>query len=239
MNVNHGFSYMKVPGNCRKHEIIGENLEIFKYSPGRVYRMEKSYGMYLAYLFQALIALNAVYAFFIGAYHAMFTAILMFILTIIPYVVAYRMNIQLPWFVFLLIALALWFHTAGYVQEYYIRFYPYYDKVAHIVTGTTVALLGFLGVIFLDKYMKMNLTPIFIVFFTIIFGVALGAFWEMYEFLVDVVFGGNLAGPMQNGLEDTMLDMIFTLGGSVVVAIMGVFWFRHHRKEEITGTTRT
>jgi len=196
--------------------------------------MEKSYGMYLAYFFQALIALNAVHAFFIGEYRAMFTAILMFALTVVPYVIAKRMNIELPWFVFFLIALALWFHTAGYIQGYYTRFYPYYDKIAHIVSGTAVALLGFLGVIFLDKYMKMNLTPVFIIFFTIIFGVALGAFWEMYEFLVDIFFGGSLAGPMQNGLNDTMLDMMFVFGGSIIVAIMGVFWFRHHRKEEIT-----
>jgi hypothetical protein len=201
--------------------------------------MGKSYGIYLAYFFQSLIALNAVYAFIIGEYHAMFTAILMFGMTIIPYVVAQRMKIHLPWFVFFLIALALWFHTAGYIQGYYATFYPYYDKVAHIVTGTTVALLGFLGVIFLDKYMKMNLTPVFIIFFTIIFGVALGAFWEMYEFLVDIVFGGNLAGPMQVSNADTMLDMIFTFGGSIIVAIMGVFWFRHHRKEEITRSAAT
>jgi hypothetical protein len=201
--------------------------------------MEKGYGIYLAYFFQALIALNAVYAFYIGEYHAMFTAILMFALTVIPYLVAERMDIHLPWFVFVLVALSLWFHTAGYIQGYYTTFYPYYDKVAHIVTGTTVALLGFLGVIFLDKYTKMNLTPVFIIFFTIIFGVALGAFWEMYEFLIDIAFGGNLAGPMQISLEDTMLDMIFTFGGSIIVAIMGVLWFQHHRKEEITRPEAT
>jgi hypothetical protein len=197
--------------------------------------MEKSYGMYLAYFFQVLIALNAVHAFIIGEYRAMFTAILMFALTVVPYFIAGRMNIQLPWFVFFLIALALWFHTAGYIQGYYVTYYPYYDKIAHIVSGMAVALIGFLGVIFLDKYLKMTLQPVFIIFFTIIFGVALGAFWEMYEFLVDFFFGGSLAGPMQNSLNDTMLDMMFVFGGSIIVAGMGVFWFRHHRKEEITA----
>ena len=197
--------------------------------------MEKSYGIWLAYFFQALIALNAAYAFFIGEYHEMFTAILMFAMTMIPFIVAQRLNIHLPWFVFFLIALSLWFHTAGYIQGYYVTYYPYYDKVVHLVSGTAVALLGFIGVIFVDKIMKMNLRPVFILFFTIIFGVALGAFWEMYEFLVDMIFGGNLAGPMQISLNDTMLDMIFALAGSVIVALIGVFWFKHHRKEEITA----
>ncbi|HOP67473.1 MAG TPA: hypothetical protein PLM96_04415 [Methanoregulaceae archaeon] len=197
--------------------------------------MKPSRGMYLAFFFQALIGLNAIYAFLLGEFQAMFTAVLMFVLTLVPYVVSERMNIKLPWFVFLLIALALWIHTAGYIQGYYVIFYPYYDKVAHLVSGTTVALLGFLGVIFLDKYWKMTLTTPFIIGFTIIFSVALGAFWEMYEFFIDNVFGGSLAGPMQNSLNDTMLDMIFVLGGSIIVAILGNFYFKSHRKEEITG----
>jgi len=53
--------------------------------------------------------------------------------------------------------------------------------------------------------------------------------------MVDFFFGGSLAGPMQNGLNDTMLDMMFVLAGSIIVAFMGVVWFRHHRKEEITA----
>ena len=42
---------------------------------------------------------------------------------------------------------------------------------------------------------------------------------------------------MQNDLTDTMLDMMFVLAGSVIVAILGTFWFRHHRKEDIMGKT--
>jgi len=196
--------------------------------------MGKSQGIYLAYFFQALIGLNAVYAFLTGEYHEMVTATLMFTLTMVPYLVAQRMNIHLPGFVFFLIALALWFHTAGYIQGFYTTLYPYYDKVASIVSGIAVALLGFLGVIFIDKYLEMKLTPTFIIFFTILFGSALAAFWQMYEFWVDFFFGGNLAGPMQVSNADTMLDMLFVLAGSIIVAIAGIFWFRHHRKEELT-----
>jgi hypothetical protein len=195
--------------------------------------MEERYGLYLAYVFQGLIALNGCYAFLIGDYREMFTAFLMFGFTVVPYVIARRLKIHFPWFVFFLIALALWFHTAGYIQGYYVLFYPYYDKIAHLVSGTAVALIGFLGVIFLDKYWKMNLTIPFIVGFTVIFAMALGGFWEIYEFLVDLFFGGSLAGPMQNSLEDTMLDMMFVLAGSVIVAVIGIAYFHKHRIEDI------
>lgn len=189
--------------------------------------------VYLAYIFQGLIALNMVYAFLIGNYHAGFTALLMFILTLVPYLVARRMDVQFPWFVYFLIAMALWFHTAGYVQGFYVTFYPYYDKVAHFVAGTAVALLGFLGVIFIDRCGQMNMRPHFMVAFTVIFGLAMAAAWEIYEFTIDIIFGGNLAGKMQAGLADTMVDLIFTLAASFLVGILAFLWFRHHRKEEV------
>lgn len=205
--------------------------------------MKKEHGMYLAYLFQTFIGLNCIYAFVAGNLVGFFSALIMFIVTLIPFFVAYKMKISFPWFVYFLIALSLWFHTAGYIQGYYEMYYPYYDKIAHLVSGTTVALLGFIGVLFLDRHWNMTLTVPFIVGFIIIFGVALGAFWEMYEFLVDTFLGGSLGGPMQNSLADTMLDMIFVLAGSILVAIMGVIYFHKHHQccngESMTGDEET
>ncbi|HIH04058.1 MAG TPA: DUF2238 domain-containing protein [Methanoregulaceae archaeon] len=195
--------------------------------------MAASKGMFLAYLFQALIAANGVYALVTGQYQAMFTAFLMFGLTFVPYVAADRLDIRFPWFVYFLIALSLTIHISGYVQGWYVTMYPYYDKVAHLVSASSIALIGFLGVIFLDRYWRMNLTPLFIVFFTLTFGMALGGIWEIYEFAVDQIFGGSLAGPMQMGLADTMWDMIADLLGSAGVSLVGIVYFRSHHVEEI------
>jgi len=190
-------------------------------------------GMYLAFVFQGLIALNMVYAFSLGDLSAGFTALLMFILTLVPYWVARKLDVVFPWEVFFLIAMALWFHTAGYIQGYYTMFYPYYDKVAHFVSGTAVALLGLLGVIFIDRYWKMNLREPFIAGFTILFGLAMAAAWEIYEFTIDTFVGGSLAGKMQVSLTDTMGDMIFTLAASILVGVLAILWFRTHRKEDL------
>lgn len=195
--------------------------------------MQKHSGMYLTYFFQALIAANGLYAFYFQQYQSLFFAIMAFTLTFVPTIVAHRLKLQLPWFLFFLVALSLWFHTAGHIQEYYLAFFPYYDKIAHFVSGTTVALLGLLGVIFLDLYWKMRITPVFIIFFTIIFGLALGAFWEILEFTIDQTIGGSFSGRMQYDLNDTMWDMIFVLAGSCVSAIYGIVWFRKNSKESI------
>lgn len=198
--------------------------------------MAASKGMYLAYLFQALIAANGVFAFLTGRYAEMFTAILLFGLTFVPYLAADRLDIRFPWFVYFLIALSLSIHISGYVLGWYVTYYPYYDKMAHLVSAGSIALIGFLGVIFLDRYWRMNLTPLFIVGFTLTFGMALGGLWEIYEFQVDQVFGSSLAGPMQNGLADTMWDMIADLFGSAAVSVIGIVYFRRHRVEEIADS---
>ncbi|MDD1661562.1 MAG: hypothetical protein LUQ49_03765 [Methanomicrobiales archaeon] len=195
--------------------------------------MPQSSGMYLAFLFQLLIALNMAYAFILGDYNAGFFALLMFLFTLVPYWVAKKLHIEFPWFVYLLIALSLWFHTAGFIQGYYVRYYPYYDKLGHLIGGLSVALLGFLGVIFIDRYWRMRLRVHFIVGFTIIFGLAMAAAWEIYEFAIDTVFGGSLAGQMQVSLEDTMIDLIMVLASSVIVAGIAVLWFRHHDKGDL------
>ena len=192
-------------------------------------------GMYLAYFFQALIALNGIYSLIIGAFSSAFLAFFALGLSLIPYFIREKTRITFPWFVYFLISLALWIHIAGYIQGYYLLLYPYYDKIAHLISGITVALLGFLGVILLDDYTKMDLRPGFIIGFTIIFSVAIGAFWEIYEFTIDIIFNGSLGnGPMQNDLYDTMLDMIFVLMGSVIVAFFANSYLKHHSKKELS-----
>ena len=195
--------------------------------------MPRPLGMYLAFFFQLLIALNMAYAFGTGDYNAGFYALLMFLFTLVPYWVAKKLDIEFPWFVYFLIALSLWFNTAGFIQGYYVKYYPYYDKVAHVIAGISVALLAFLGVIFIDRYWNMKLREPFIIGFTIIFGLAMAAAWEIYEFTIDTFFGGFLAGKMQIDNTDTMLDMIFVLVGSVLVAAVAVLWFRTHNKEDL------
>jgi hypothetical protein len=200
--------------------------------------MSRSSGMFLAFFFQLLIALNLVYAFWIGNFAAGFFALLMFLFTLVPYWVAKKLDIEFPWFVYFLIALALWFNTAGFIQGYYVTYYPYYDKAAHAVAGISIALLAFLGVIFINHYWRMQLREPFIVGFTIIFGLAMAAAWEIYEFFIDSLFGGSFAGRMQVDNTDTMLDMIFVLIGSIVVAMTAVLWLRTHDTDDIMKVKR-
>jgi uncharacterized membrane protein YjdF len=79
----------------------------------------------------------------------------------------------------------------------------------------------------------MHLREPFIAGFTIIFSLAMAAAWEIYEFAVDIFLGGSFAGKMQVSLEDTMIDLITVLAGSIIVAAIAVIWFRTHDKADI------
>jgi len=194
--------------------------------------MKRPIGLYLAYLFQFLIAANVLLALSLGEYSQVFTGVIALGLTLVPAIATRKWSITLPWQVNLLIAFLLYLHVAGEIQGYYLLYYPYYDKVAHLIAGITVSILAFAIVLLLDRFSRLNLSRGMIVGFIIIAAMAMEGFWEIYEWLFDTFLGTNL----QHGLDDTMLDMIFVFIGSVIVALAGNRYLSQFSKEEITDT---
>ena len=193
--------------------------------------MKRPAGLYLAYLFQFLIAGNILIAFSLGEYSQVFGGIIALGLTMVPAAVTRRGYITLPWEINLLVALSLYLHIAGGVRGFYEIYYPYYDKVAHLISGITVSVLAFVAVLLLDRFSRLNLSRRMIVGFVIIFAMAMEGFWEIYEWTFDTFLGTTL----QHGLDDTMLDMIFVLVGAVIVAFTGNRYLSELSKEELTG----
>ena len=89
-----------------------------------------------------------------------------------------------------------------------------WDKILHFTSGFIIAPIG------KQVYEKLNgdlsnkkLTT----WFTVIFAVAAAGIWEFYEFFVDCI--AHISA--QNGLTDTMLDMIAgTLSALIAVAFL-------------------
>jgi uncharacterized membrane protein YjdF len=184
--------------------------------------MKFKIGVLLTYLLQLMIAFIIISSIITGYYtFAIWGAIAIF-LTFLPMIVERRINMTIPWGLTLLIVLSLYLHLAGEYFGWYMIFSPYYDKVAHLVSGSTVALLGFTVVLLMDRYTEMNFSRPMIVFMIIMITMAFGAFWEIIEFLVDTFLGGN----MQHGNTDSMLDMIFVFFGAVIVAGIGNLYMR-------------
>ena len=182
---------------------------------------------YLTYIMQALIILTAVYSFHIGYYAGTFFGLVAVGLSLIPTLVHRKVHIVVPWEVTFLIALTLFLHIAGYSYYWYVDFYPYYDKFAHLIASITIALLGFLAVLIIMRASNgLQFERWHIFFFIIIFTLAFGTIWEIWEFTLDSLAGDYLTKPLQQDITDTMLDLITDLGGGIIIAVMGTFYLK-------------
>ena len=190
----------------------------------------RPYGMYLAYFTLAALIFNILLAVYFG--FGFGSALVGFLIAVTPFVFTKYTKIKFPWFVYFLVCLAVLIHISGYIQGRYLNI-PNWDTLAHTVSGSIIALLGFVLILFMDKMRKYNLDPTFIAAFTVMFGMAGEYLWEIYEFIVDQLIGGSLAGQMQADNTDTMMDMIFVFIPSVIVALVGYYYVKKYKKESI------
>ena len=186
--------------------------------------------MYLAYFTLAALGFNALLAVYLG--FGFGSALVGFLIAVTPFLVTRYTKIKFPWFVYFLICLAVLIHISGYIQGRYLNI-PNWDTLAHTVSGSILALLGFILVLFMDKIRKYNLDPLSIAAFTVMFGLTGEYLWEIYEFLVDTFLGGSLAGKMQADNTDTMMDMIFVLIPSIIIAVASWYYINKKGKEQI------
>ena len=197
--------------------------------------MPSTREVFIAWAMQELILLEGMYGISIRDPSLIVTAFIGLFLTIIPYLIERRIQVTLPWEVNVLIAFAVFLHVAGYSQQLYILLYPYYDKFAHFVSSITVAVLAFVSILLIDRFSCTKLARWQIFFYIVIFTMAIGAFWEIYEYLMDTFLLPYLMKPLQHGLDDTMMDLMFDLLGGIIVGFFGTWYIRKKTLDELTN----
>ena len=123
---------------------------------------------------------------------------------------------------------------------------PWWDKMQHGISGV---LLGILAYEIINTFNKVDgkeirFPPLFVAIWMVCFALAVGAFWEIWEYVTDGLFGFNsqqylsTRGTFDNSvplvgheaLKDTMQDLMLDLLGSGVIAIVSFFLLRKQRK---------
>ena len=188
---------------------------------------------YLTYIMQGLILLTSVYSFHIGYYAGTFFGLVAVGLSFIPTLVHRKMHIVVPWEITFLIALTLFLHIGGYSYHWYLDLYPWYDKFTHLIASMTIALLGFLAVLIIMRVSNgLQFERWHIFFFIVIFTLAFGAIWEIWEFTLDTLASSYLTKPLQHSNTDTMIDLITDLCGGMIIAILGTFYLKKKSAEK-------
>lgn len=111
------------------------------------------------------------------------------------------------------ITVAVVLHAAGSLGLY--EWFSWYDNLAHAVSGTVVAGLGYASFRAVELHSdEIDVPSAFRALFIVVFVLAAGVVWEVLEFAL-----GGLVTVY--GVDDIVTDMVFNAVGAVVVAVWG------------------
>jgi len=172
-------------------------------------------------LLQIVILLFAMYAIYVGNIRWFFSAVLSFGATMIPYLFTRNMNIVIPPLLNLWICIALFLHVLGGVMGYYDHVW-WWDNLTHFISAALISILGFTMLLTITRLSDSLYIPhIIIPVILLLFILATGVVWEIFEFFGDQLLGTN----MQYSLQDTVYDMLFNTIGAIFASILGYRYF--------------
>jgi len=188
--------------------------------------------LFIYYGMRILVVLAALLFLVRGDFESFWGALFVAFLMSVPSLLKSRYRIYLPFsldlgivaFIFLTLFLGGIGVLYGQIQLW--------DKLVHFQSGLLLSITGFVLVYSLNESENtpIDLSPGFVAFFAVIFSLAFGAVWEIAEFVGDMLFSST----WQNGLPDTMWDLIADGGGALVVSVIGYFWMYRHKRVPFT-----
>lgn len=194
----------------------------------------KIIGLTLAWLFRSFLVATAFTYLYFGDTVGFILFLLTFIITLIPIMVEQLYRIHFHWFLQLSISYLMAVHMLGFLGAY--LWIPFYDNFAHIMGSMLVALLGFSIVYSLNYSGRIKLSLPLMGVFTFIWTMAIGALWEIIEFIWDnIVVFSHEYGFSQNSLFDTMTDISLDAVSGIVIAMLCIFLVRHASKKALEG----
>jgi len=156
------------------------------------------------------------YNFILSNFWALSIALPSFIFSIFPSLYSRFLKIKVsPSFQFWLSG-ALFLYSAGETLRFQSMF-GLWNELTHFMGGVFVGVLILIYLLYLkDISDNLHISSRMIPFLVLIFMLAGGVLWEVFEFLIDSFFGTGL----QPNLQDTICDMIFNTIGTFFALII-------------------
>lgn len=194
---------------------------------------------YATVALQATLVGLVVYAIVQGSGKLLFNTVAPAAIAAIPPAVRYRYDYRLNPVLALLIVTAAAFHGLGALGLY--RAIPWFDQLAHGVSGALVAGTGYALVQVVDtQYDEVVVPPRLRFVFVVVFAMAVGVVWELAEFSAELAAESLGGEPVlsQYSLQDVVLDFLFDGVGAVIVGIWGTSYFDGLRTvfDDLLGT---
>lgn len=156
----------------------------------------------------------------------LFVSSLALFLSFLPAIIRRRYRLILPieleltFMVFIYSSIFL-----GEFNDYYQKFW-WWDLMLHAIAGIALGFIGFILLYVLYSKNLITASPFLIALFSFSFAVALGALWEIFEYIMDGIFGFNM---LKSGLVDTIWDLIVDCTGALLASISGYFYVKYNK----------
>lgn len=178
--------------------------------------------------------------------------LLMMSIIILPEKLKDKIGLQIP---IVLESSMTVFAFCGFVLGDVFDFYkkiPVWDSILHAFSGVILAYAGFVLIDYFVKRESINISMghMFICTSVVLFSLALGAMWEIGEYLTDDIFGTNTQQYMEStqgtlygkkdipleghdALGDTMKDLMLDLAGAATIATIE-YCKEEYRKKKVS-----
>lgn len=143
---------------------------------------------------QIFVVLTTISQFFHQNYNNVFLCLLTLILFNIPKIVEYRIHIELPTLLEVVILLFIFSaEILGEIHSFYTRI-PHWDTMLHTLNGFLMAAIGFamIDILNRDSRFHISMSPLFVAFVAFCFSMTIGVIWEFFEFSMDQLAGMDM-----------------------------------------------
>ena len=146
------------------------------------------------------------------------TILLSSLYVIIPFILKLKPIVTFLYLIFCFISLFLGCQLHLFKNVYW------YDNFSHFIWGFLSSLLA---ILILKKFKKFD-NLMFSCFFIFIFSLATSGLWEIFEFMVDNLFNGDMQRKA-TGVYDTMKDIIIAMFGNILFMLCFIFEYKNKK----------
>lgn len=149
------------------------------------------------------------------------------VVTVIPAVLERDHRIPLDTRLSLWLTMAVFLHVVGAVGIPGVpgNFYSdiwWWDHLTHAASASLVAGIGYAVLRAIDEHSESVMLPKKLTFiFTLLFVLAFGVYWEIFEFAVGHIKISGESALTQYGVEDSLEDLAFDAIGGLIAATLG------------------
>jgi len=181
-----------------------------------------------------------------------FLSLLALLLFSLPWLIEIRFNVDIPNYIEVLVLIFVFAAIVIGNIHGLVESMPGYDKLMHIISGITIAIIAFEIVHIANQSEKTSsaLSPITVSIFAFTFAMTLLVIWEFYEFFIDTIAynidsdtlrnmqryqwdNTRVLFPQDNGLVDTMLDLLVGGAGAAIVSLTGWWILRNQQIKSV------